>query len=136
MVDRPSEKKKREIRRRDGNKCQKCGKEEEDLHVHHIEPISEGGDNDKLNLITVCANCHRAIHHKNVNSPTVEKNSTAPVDQAKLFIIAAGIANTLLGGGLYSAYMSISFIRSASYFLIFQLLLGISVVSVVYNLKE
>jgi transcriptional regulator NrdR family protein len=134
MVDRPSEKKKRYIRRRDGNKCQKCG-EEEDLHVHHIEPISEGGDNDNLNLITVCADCHRAIHHKNVNSPTVERNTTDPVDQAKLFIIAAGIANTLLGG-LYSAYMNISFVRSASYFLIFQFLLGFSVVSVVYKLKE
>ncbi len=35
---------------------------------HHIEPISDGGSNDWLNLIVLCPNCHHRVHiHKDIN---------------------------------------------------------------------
>ncbi len=33
-------------------------------HVHHIKPISEGGGNNKSNLMSVCKSCHSKIHAK------------------------------------------------------------------------
>jgi 5-methylcytosine-specific restriction endonuclease McrA len=43
-----------EVFKRDSFKCQYCGNSAPDviLHVDHIEPISKGGDNSILNLIT------------------------------------------------------------------------------------
>ena len=34
------------------------------LDVHHIIPVSEGGDDSPKNLITLCRNCHKKIHYK------------------------------------------------------------------------
>ena len=30
--------------------------------VHHIKPLSEGGTNDKANLIALCKSCHSKTH--------------------------------------------------------------------------
>lgn len=38
--------------------CEWCGDRFDSLHVHHIEPRSEGGPNTKRNLIALCPNCH------------------------------------------------------------------------------
>lgn len=48
---------------RDGYKCQCCGKHGDDvkLHVHHKESRQTGGDAPN-NLITLCEDCHKAIH--------------------------------------------------------------------------
>lgn len=48
---------------RDGYTCQCCGKHGKDvkLQVHHIESRQTGG-NSPGNLITLCADCHKAIH--------------------------------------------------------------------------
>lgn len=43
---------------RDHYACRKCG-EEEDLQVHHINPVVLGRDDSEPNLITLCAPCHR-----------------------------------------------------------------------------
>lgn len=57
------------ILRRDGYKCQLCGwTDERVLMVHHIIPRSSPFKDkeyirDPINLITLCANCHRAAHH-------------------------------------------------------------------------
>lgn len=48
---------------RDGGACLRCGlKNEEELEVHHILPISQGGTNDDSNLATLCSHCHEAAH--------------------------------------------------------------------------
>lgn len=49
-----------EVFKRDSFKCQYCGSSAPDviLHVDHIEPISKGGDNSILNLITSCDSCN------------------------------------------------------------------------------
>jgi len=50
-----------EVLRRDGWRCQNCGTAE-DLHVHHQQRRSALGDDAPENLITMCADCHRAVH--------------------------------------------------------------------------
>lgn len=49
-----------EVFKRDSFKCQYCGSSAPDavLHVDHIEPISKGGDNSIINLITACDTCN------------------------------------------------------------------------------
>lgn len=50
-----------EIFKRDNFICQYCGKQPPDvvLVVDHINPISNGGDNDPMNLITSCEVCNQ-----------------------------------------------------------------------------
>lgn len=49
-----------EVFKRDQFKCQYCGASAPDvvLHVDHINPVSKGGENDILNLITSCQPCN------------------------------------------------------------------------------
>lgn len=42
--------------------CEYCGKSDCDLYCHHIELISEGGDDTIDNTMTVCYDCHKDIH--------------------------------------------------------------------------
>jgi 5-methylcytosine-specific restriction endonuclease McrA len=47
------------VLKRDDNECQACGSDE-DLHVHHIMPVSAGGSRYDLdNLVTLCDTHHR-----------------------------------------------------------------------------
>ena len=50
-----------QILRRDGWKCQLCGRLE-NLQIHHQHFRSRGGSDSDLNLITLCADCHRLEH--------------------------------------------------------------------------
>lgn len=50
-----------QILRRDGWRCQRCGKSEQ-LQIHHIERRSHLRKDVEQNLITLCANCHRIVH--------------------------------------------------------------------------
>lgn len=55
----------KQIHKRDGYKCLKCNtrrSSETRLVVHHITPVSEGGESYSKNLITLCLNCHDKIH--------------------------------------------------------------------------
>lgn len=56
--------KRKEIKERDNYTCVWCGQSEDcDLHVHHIRPISMGGDKySNNNLITLCNRCHGWAH--------------------------------------------------------------------------
>ena len=46
-----------------GSKCECCGYAVVDaLVVHHIIERSEGGSNDRWNLLLICPNCHMEIH--------------------------------------------------------------------------
>ena len=51
------------VQRRDGWRCQSCGKRS-NLEVHHKEFLSQSGDDSEQNLITLCALCHAAMHCK------------------------------------------------------------------------
>jgi hypothetical protein len=49
-----------EVFKRDKFTCQYCGKSAPDvvLHVDHIDPVSGGGDNEIINLVTSCIDCN------------------------------------------------------------------------------
>lgn len=48
-----------EVLERDNHECQACGRGDE-LHVHHIIPISAGGERfDPVNLVTLCNPHHK-----------------------------------------------------------------------------
>ena len=51
----------KQILQRDGWRCQVCGSRK-DLQVHHKQLRSQQGPDDDLNLITLCAGCHEALH--------------------------------------------------------------------------
>jgi 5-methylcytosine-specific restriction endonuclease McrA len=51
----------RQVLRRDGWRCQGCGKRA-NLQVHHIFLRSQSGDDIEDNLITLCSECHDQIH--------------------------------------------------------------------------
>lgn len=49
-----------EVFKRDSFTCQYCGAKapEAILHVDHINPVSKGGDNEIINLVTACQECN------------------------------------------------------------------------------
>jgi len=55
-----------EIFKRDNFTCQYCGSQPPDivLVLDHIHPISKGGDNDPMNLITSCEPCNQGKSDK------------------------------------------------------------------------
>lgn len=72
----------RAARKRDGYKCQCCGKPQKkngrSLDVHHIKPFREFfyapgqnsnylAANDLLNLVSLCASCHKLAEHGKVS---------------------------------------------------------------------
>jgi 5-methylcytosine-specific restriction endonuclease McrA len=59
----------RRVLKRDGWQCQSCGCLAQ-LQVHHIRLRSQLGADAAQNLITVCADCHKAIHLKALSEPT------------------------------------------------------------------
>lgn len=62
-----------EVFKRDSFKCQYCGKSSPDvvLHVDHISPVSKGGENDLLNLITSCVDCNLGKSDKALDDDSV-----------------------------------------------------------------
>ena len=55
-----------EVFARDGFTCQYCGTRPPDvvLEVDHIHPVSKGGNDDLINLITSCYECNRGKRAK------------------------------------------------------------------------
>lgn len=62
-----------EVFKRDSFTCQYCGGKAPDvlLHVDHIEPVSKGGDDDILNLITSCKACNLGKGARRLSDTTV-----------------------------------------------------------------
>lgn len=49
--------------------CQMCHATD-DVEIHHIIPLAEGGTNDFENLMALCHKCHRQVHAKNHSALT------------------------------------------------------------------
>lgn len=62
-----------EVFKRDSFKCQYCGKSAPDvvLHVDHINPVSNDGTNDIMNLITSCSECNLGKGAKTLDDNSV-----------------------------------------------------------------
>ena len=60
----------RNVYKRDGNKCQYCGKKfkSEDLNLDHVIPVSRGGKNSWYNVVCSCVSCNL----RKGNKPLVE----------------------------------------------------------------
>lgn len=70
-----------DIYERDGYQCQNCGAGggphgSADLHAHHIVPKSKGGTHKRSNLISVCRDCHNAIHGDSQAPTSTNRSST------------------------------------------------------------
>jgi 5-methylcytosine-specific restriction endonuclease McrA len=50
---------KREILRRDGHRCQYCGRESSQLTIDHVVPRYRGGKHSWENLVAACPQCNR-----------------------------------------------------------------------------
>lgn len=50
-----------DVRERDGHHCRLCGSTNW-TEVHHIQYRSQGGPDEKWNLITLCKECHMNAH--------------------------------------------------------------------------
>ncbi len=51
----------RKILQRDGWRCQLCGSMRA-LEIHHLQRRSQSGVDSEDNLVTLCSECHRALH--------------------------------------------------------------------------
>lgn len=58
-----------EVFKRDNFTCQYCGRKAPDviLEVDHIQPVSKGGKNDILNLVTSCKDCNRGKSDRKIS---------------------------------------------------------------------
>lgn len=53
---------KKEILERAGYSCERCETKGEELHVHHILSLSQGGSSEPGNLMVLCRECHSQEH--------------------------------------------------------------------------
>jgi 5-methylcytosine-specific restriction endonuclease McrA len=47
--------------------CEKCGciLNKDEIEVHHVIPVKNGGDNSRINLKALCSECHLEENKKN-----------------------------------------------------------------------
>lgn len=64
-----------EVFKRDAFTCQYCGKKAPDvvLEVDHIKPVSKGGKDELLNLVTACFDCNRGKRNIELSDDTAVK---------------------------------------------------------------
>jgi len=77
----------RQILQRDGYRCQICG-EQKDLSVHHIIPLSMGGDSTTGNLRVLCHTCHQQVHGKRVVRDRTKKRFRIRIRYKPMFVPA------------------------------------------------
>ncbi len=72
-----------EVFKRDSFKCQYCGRSapEAILEIDHIKPVSKGGDNSILNLITSCRDCNRGKGKRELSDDTAVRKQKAQLDE-------------------------------------------------------
>lgn len=84
MARKPISKKLRfEVFKRDSFKCQYCGKSSPDviLHVDHIHPVSKGGENELINLITSCVDCNLGKSDRLISDDSAIKKQQEQLQQ-------------------------------------------------------
>jgi 5-methylcytosine-specific restriction endonuclease McrA len=68
------------VKKRDKYACAICKQESAAIVAHHVIPIDQGGQDNELNLITLCTMCHAAIHGALYGiAETARKNNTVRV---------------------------------------------------------
>ena len=72
-----------EVFKRDGFRCQYCGRSAPQvlLHVDHIEPVAEGGTNDLTNLITSCSECNLGKGARRISDDAAIRKEKRQLDE-------------------------------------------------------
>ena len=70
---------------RSGNRCEACHSEK-NLSVHHIVPLSEGGDSTLHNLQVLCQTCHARIHGRKGQKVTRKKKFRIRIRYQPLYV--------------------------------------------------
>jgi hypothetical protein len=68
-----------EVFERDNWRCRVC-RYRHDLHAHHIVFRSQGGPDASHNLLTICSDCHEAVHNRYVIIACVTGEIDAPIN--------------------------------------------------------
>lgn len=72
-----------EVFKRDKFTCQYCGAQAPDviLEVDHIKPVSKGGTNDILNLVTACKRCNLGKSNRAISDDSAVKVQKQQLDE-------------------------------------------------------
>lgn len=72
-----------EVFKRDNFTCQYCGAKAPDvvLHVDHINPVSKGGDNEIINLVTACLPCNLGKSDRLLSDTTTLDRQRAQLEE-------------------------------------------------------
>ena len=72
-----------EVFKRDKFTCQYCGESAPEvvLEVYHIQPVSKGGDDDMLNLVTSCFDCNRGKRDRLLSDDTAIQRRKQQLDE-------------------------------------------------------
>lgn len=72
-----------EVFKRDSFTCQYCGAKAPEvvLHIDHIEPVTKGGTNDLLNLITSCASCNSGKSNRRLDDKSAMMKKRAQLKE-------------------------------------------------------
>lgn len=72
-----------EVFKRDSFTCQYCGEKSPDvvLQVDHIDPVSKGGTNNILNLITACFDCNSGKSNRKLSDNSVIEKQRSQLEQ-------------------------------------------------------
>jgi len=72
-----------EVFKRDRFTCQYCGRKAPEvvLEVDHIVPVSEGGGNELMNLVTSCFDCNRGKEKKKLDDTSAVMKQRAELDR-------------------------------------------------------
>jgi len=72
------------VKRRDGWRCTRCGKDDRRvLKAHHIIAVQDGGEHTEANMITLCHTCHEAEHHGEREAMTAKRQKPLGTTQDK-----------------------------------------------------
>jgi len=96
-----------EILKRDGYKCVQCGATE-NLHIDHINPITNKGISERNNLQTLCAKCNtskkdsiitqpQTKHEPSMGQARPNENAPYPTDSLNLIPLTLNPSTTLSG---------------------------------------
>lgn len=71
-----------EVFKRDKFTCQYCGNSAPEvvLHIDHIDPVSKGGDNNIMNLITACIDCNLGKSARVLSDTSAVQKKKAQID--------------------------------------------------------
>lgn len=75
-----------EVFKRDSFTCQYCGSKAPDiiLEVDHLKPVSKGGKNEILNLVTSCFDCNRGKSNRVLSDMSIVEKQRVQIEELNL----------------------------------------------------